>query len=272
VGHTSNPATLDTSVANDARIYDYWLGGKDNFAADREAAELLAAAVPQLPWLSRENRKFLGRAVRFCANAGITQFLDVGSGLPTMENVHEVAEQVAADPRVVYADNDPVVVRHAQALLATPRTVAVYGDLTRPDEILDAPGVRRMIDLGRPLAVLLISVLHFIPDEAGTVAGVARLRDAMAPGSYLVISHIVMPPGHVTGHQPVSETARKLGEARKGMPSGAVRTREEVAAFFGDFTLVDPGLKDVWAWRPEGQQVLAMDGVMTLLGGVARKG
>ena len=272
VGHTSNPATFDTSVANDARIYDYWLGGKDNFAADREAAELSAAAVPQLPWLSRENRKFLGRAVRFCANAGITQFLDIGSGLPTMENVHEVAEQVATDPRVVYVDNDPVVVRHAQALLATPRTVAIYGDLTRPDEIRGDPGLRRMIDLGRPVAVLLISVLHFIPDEAGTPASVARLRDAMAPGSYLVISHILMPPGHVTGHQPLSEAARKLGEARKGMPSGSIRTRDEIAAFFGDFTMVDPGLTDVWAWRPDGEPVSATDDVMTLIGGVARKG
>jgi hypothetical protein len=272
VGHTSNPATFDTSVANDARIYDYWLGGKDNFAADREAAEMSAAAVPRLPWLSRENRKFLGRAVRFCANAGITQFLDIGSGLPTMENVHEVAEQVAADPRVVYVDNDPVVIRHAQALLATPRTVAIDGDLTRPDEILGDSGLRRMIDLDRPVAVLLISVLHFVPDEAGTVASVARLRDAMAPGSYLVISHILMPPGHVTGHQPLSETARKLGEARKGMPSGAVRTREKIAAFFGDFTVVDPGLKDVWAWRPDSEPISATDDVMTLIGGVARKG
>jgi S-adenosyl methyltransferase len=268
MGH---PAALDVSVGNDARIYDYWLGGKDNFAADREAAERQAEAVPQLPWLSRENRRFLGRAVRFCASAGITQFLDIGSGLPTMENVHQVAEQVTADARVVYVDNDPVVVRHAQALLATPRTEAIYGDLNRPDDILNDPGVRRMIDLDRPVAVLLISVLHYIPDEAGTAASVAMLRDAMAPGSYLAISHILMPPGHVTGHQPLSETARKLGEARTGMPSGAVRPREQIAAFFGDFTLVDPGLKEIWAWRPDGQPVLATDDVMTLIGGVARK-
>jgi hypothetical protein len=271
VADSGHSAALDTSVGNDARIYDYWLGGKDNFAADREAAERHAEAVPQLPWLSRENRRFLGRAVRFCASAGITQFLDIGSGLPTMENVHQVAEQVAPDSRVVYVDNDPVVVRHAQALLATPRTVAIYGDLTRPDEILGAPGLRRMIDLGRPVAVLLLSVLHYIPDEAGTVAGVARLRDAMAPGSYLVISHILMAPGHVTGHQPLSETARKLAEARRGMPSGAVRPREQVAAFFGDFILADPGLKEVGAWRPDGRPVLAADDVMTLIGGVARK-
>jgi hypothetical protein len=269
---TSNPAaSFDTSVPNAARMYDYWLGGKDNFASDREAAERSALAVPQLPWLARENRRFLGRAVRFCANAGITQFLDIGSGLPTMENVHEVAEHVMPDPHVVYVDNDLVVLRHAQALLATPGTTAVHGDLTRPDEILGAPDVRRVIDFTRPVAVLLVSILHFIPDEAGAPASVAKLRDAMAPGSYLVISHAVMSPGHATGHQPLSETARELGEARKGMPQAAARTREEVAAFFVDMTLVDPGLTDVWAWRPDGEPAEAASDVMTVLGGVARK-
>jgi hypothetical protein len=269
---TSNPAaSIDTSVPNAARMYDYWLGGKDNFAADREAAERSALAVPQLPWLARENRRFLGRAVRFCANAGITQFLDIGSGLPTMESVHEVAEQVTADPRVVYVDNDPVVIRHAQALLATPHTAAVHGDLTRPDEILGAPGVRRVIDFTRPVAVLLVAILHFIPDEAGAPASAAKLRDAMAPGSYLVISHAVMSPGHAVGHQPLSETARELGAARKGMQRAAARTREEVGAFFGNMTLVDPGLTDVWAWRPDGERAQAVSDAMTVLGGVARK-
>src|ERR1700730_16877606 len=149
---TSYPAaSLDTSVPNDARIYDYWLGGKDNFAADREAAERSALAVPQLPWLFRENRRFLGRAVRFCANAGITQFLDVGSGLPTMENVHEVAEQAAEDPHVVSVDSGPVLISHARALLSPPRTAAARGDLTRPEEILRAPEVRRLIDFGQPV-------------------------------------------------------------------------------------------------------------------------
>jgi hypothetical protein len=252
-------------------MYDYWLGGKDNFAADREAGDRMAHAVPQLPWLTRENRKFLGRAVRFCANAGVTQFLDIGSGLPTMENVHQVAEQVTADPRVVYVDNDMVVVRHAQALLATPRTAAIYGDLARPDEILGDPEVRRLIDFDRPLAVLLVAVLHFVPDEASPAVCVAKLRDAMAPGSYLVISHMVMSPAHATGHQPLSDTARELGEARKGMSQGGARSREEVAAFFGDMTLVEPGLVDAWSWRPRGDSLVASSDVMSLLAGVARK-
>jgi hypothetical protein len=263
--------SIDTSVPNVARIYDYWLGGKDNFAADREAAELSTRAVPALPWLSRENRKFLGRAVRFCAGAGITQFLDIGSGLPTMENVHEVAGQAAEDPHVVYVDNDPVVISHACALLSTPRTAAARGDLTRPEEILRAPEVRRLIDFEQPVAILIVATLHFIPDEAGPAAAVARLREAMAPGSYLVISHVEMSPEHGVGTEPRSQTARDLGEAQQGTPWGPVRTREEIAGFFGDLTLVAPGLVDVWDWRPDSDVVVISSDVMTVVGAVARK-
>src|SRR2546423_10223081 len=152
-----NPASLDTSVPNAARMYDYWLGGKDNFAADREAADRSALAVPQLPWLAAQNRKFLGRAVRFCADAGITQFLDIGSGLPTMDNVHEAAERVTADPHVVYVDNDPVVVSPGPAVLRSPRTAAIHGALTRPEEVLGAADVRRPVDFTRPGAVLPVA-------------------------------------------------------------------------------------------------------------------
>jgi hypothetical protein len=264
-------ASIDTSVPNVARIYDYWLGGKDNFAADRDAADRSAKAVPQLPWLSLENRKFLGRAVRFCARAGITQFLDIGSGLPTMENVHEVAEQVATEPHVVYVDNDPVVLSHARALLSTPRTAAARGDLTRPAEILAAPEVRRLIDFGRPVAILVVATLHFIPDEADPAGAMARLRDAMAPGSYLVISHMEVSPEHGLGTQPQSQVARDLGEAQKGTPWGPARTREEIAPFFGDLTLLEPGLVDVWDWRPDSDVSVISSDVMTMLGGVARK-
>jgi hypothetical protein len=265
-------ASIDTSIPNVARIYDYWLGGKDNFAADREAADLSAKAVPQLPWLSRENRKFLGRAVRFCAQAGIRQFLDIGSGLPTMENVHEVAGQAAENPHVVYVDNDPVVISHARALLATPRTAAARGDLTRPQEILQAPEVRRLIDFEQPVAILVVATLHFIPDEAGPAAAMATLREAMAPGSYLVISHMEVSPDHGVGRQPQSQAARDLGEAQKGMPWGPARNREDIAAFFGDLTLVKPGLVDVWDWRPDSDIAVTSSEVMTLLGAVAGKG
>jgi S-adenosyl methyltransferase len=264
---------FDTTIPNAARMYDYWLGGKDNFAADREAAERSAQAVPQLPWLARENRKFLGRAVRFCAGEGITQFLDIGTGLPTNNSVHEVAEQVTAEPHVVYADHDPVVISHAQALLGTARTAAVLGDLTRPEEILAAPEVRRLIDFGRPVAVLLVAVLHFVPDEADPAGCVARLRDAVAPGSYLVITHVEMGPGQVAGAaQPRTQAARELGEARRGMSQTQARGRAEVAAFFDGMTLVDPGLTDVWAWRPDAADaVVSPSDVMTVIGGVARK-
>ena len=271
MGEPGGLVSFDTSVPNVARIYDYWLGGKDNFAADREAAERSAKAVPQLPWLSRENRKFLGRAVRFCAAAGVTQFLDIGSGLPTMENVHEVAEQVITDPHVVYADNDPVVVSHAQALLAGPQTEAIRGDLTRPEEILGAAEVLRLIDFDQPVALLIVATLHFIPDEADPAGAVARLRDALAPGSYLVISHIEVSPAHGAGTQPRSQTAHELGEAQRGTPMGPVRSREEIAAFFGDFTLLAPGLVDVCDWRPDSAVVTTSSDVLALLGGIARK-
>ena len=269
---TANPASsFDTSVPNAARMYDFWLGGKDNFAADRDAARRSALAVPELPRLARENRKFLGRAVRFCASAGVTQFLDIGAGLPTMESVHQVAGQVTAEPHVVYVDQDPLVISHARALLATPWTAAVQGDLARPAEFLAAPEVRSLIDFSRPVAVLLVAVLHFLPDEAGPAHCVAQLRDAMAPGSYLVISHVEMAPGQVTGTQPQTEAARELGEARRGMPPSRARSRDELAAFFEGMTLVEPGLTDVWNWRPDGDAATAASGVMTVVGGAGRK-
>jgi hypothetical protein len=265
------PAGVDVSVPNAARMYDYWLGGKDNFAADREAAGRSAELVPQLPWLARENRGFLGRAVRFCADAGITQFLDIGSGLPTSHNVHQVAERAIADPRVVYVDSDPVVVSHAQALLATPHTTAVQGDLTRPGEILNDPEIRRLIDLSKPACLLLVAVLHYIPDDLGIYGCVARLREAMAPGSYLVITHSEVSPAHVAGGEPLSDTAREFKEILEQTPLGPVRNREEITAFFGDLTLAEPGLVNVWDWRPDSEAVVNPSDFLTVLAGVARK-
>ena len=216
-------AGIDASVPNVARIYDYWLGGKDNFAADREAADRQARAIPQLPWLARQNRDFLRRTVLFLAAAGITQFLDIGSGLPTNQNVHEVAQAVNPDARVVYADIDPVVVNHAQALLSGKRVAAVRGDICRPEDILGAPEVRRLIDFGEPVAVLALAVLHVIPDEAGPAAAMARLREAMAPGSYLVISHAGVSPAHAKGTQrltPALASWRRRSRRSSGCPPG----------------------------------------------------
>jgi hypothetical protein len=263
---------IDVSVPNLARIYDYWLGGKDNFTADRVAAVESAAAVPHLPLLARENRAFLGRAVRFCVAAGVTQFLDIGSGLPTADNTHEVAQRAAPEARTVYVDIDPVVVSHARALLATPLTRAVRGDLTRPGEVLAAAEGTGLVDFARPVAVLLGAVLHHVPDEAGPAGSVALYRDAMAPGSCLVISHAQLAPGHVEGRAPVSELGGELVESWRGAPKGnGTRTREEIAAFFGDFTLVEPGLTEVWEWRPDPGAGTVHTGELTVLGGVARK-
>jgi S-adenosyl methyltransferase len=263
---------VDATLPNLARMYDYWLGGKDNFTADREAAAGLAAAIPQLPLLARENRRFVGRAVRFCARAGVTQFLDIGSGLPTVENVHEAAGEVTGDVRVVYADSDPVVVSHARALLATERTRAVRADLTSPGEVLAAAAATGLVDFARPVAVLLAGVLHHVPDEADPAGAVARLRAAVAPGSYLVISHAQLAAGHMAGTKPTSQTGREIAAAHAGAPRGnGTRTREEIAAFFGGLTLVEPGLAEVWDWRPEGRTVAVEPGVLTILGGVAVK-
>jgi hypothetical protein len=269
----TNPVRgIDTSVPNVARMYDYWLGGKDNFAADREAADRSTAAIPQLPWMAQENRRFLGRAVRFCASQGITQFIDIGSGLPTMENVHQVAGQVVTEPRVLYVDHDPVVVRHAQALLATTGTEALPGDLTRPAEILADATASGVIDLARPVAVLLIAILHFIPDEADPGGAVAALREAIAPGSYLAISHVQLAAGQMDGDEPATDEMRELEQARKGIPHGnGARSRDEIAAFFGDMTLVPPGLTELWAWHQDRGHVMERSDVMTFLGGVAKK-
>jgi hypothetical protein len=267
-----NPiAGFDTSVPSPARMYDYWLGGKDNFAADREAAELSARAVPQLPWLARENRDFLRRAVRFCAQQGISQFLDIGSGLPTMDNVHQVAQRVTPDARVVYVDVDPVVVRHAQALLSNPHTTAIRGDVISPEQILAAPELRARLDFAQPAALLIVAVLHFVPNEDDPYGCVARLVDAMAPGSYLVISHVEVSEQHAVGYEPISQTARDLAEARRGMPGIPARTRTEIERFFSGLSLVEPGLTDVWAWRPEAEGVATPSEFMTVLGAVARK-
>jgi S-adenosyl methyltransferase len=262
---------IDTSVPSLARMYDYWLGGKDNFAADREAADRQAHAIPQIPPLARQNRDFLGRVVAFCADQGITQFVDIGSGLPTNKNVHEVAQLINPDARVAYVDIDPVVVIHAQALLSGRQTVALRGDVCHPDDIVGAPEVRKLIDFGQPVAVLILSVLHGIPDEADPAGAVARLRELIAPGSYLAISHADVSPAHSVGTRRLSEAAQELEDANRAMAPVPAPTRADIVGFFDDLTLVEPGLTDVWAWRPEGEPVEIPSDFMRMLGGVARK-
>jgi hypothetical protein len=261
------PAEIDGSIPNGARIYDYMLGGKDNFAADRAAAEQMIAANPAAPLTARANRAFLGRAVRFLAEeAGIRQFLDLGTGLPTQDNVHQAAQQVAPDARVVYVDCDPMVVLQGRALLATTDAVTVIeGDLRRPDEILAHSDTRRLIDFGQPLAVLLVAILHFVPDESDPAGIVARLRDATAPGSYLVVSHTV------------SESPEEvMAAAQKGFRTAGApltpRTRAQVGAFFDGYDMVEPGLVEVSRWRPAAPEAVPpAKSAWTIVGGLGRK-
>ena len=234
---------------NVARVYDALIGGKDNYAADRQAARKLEAAVPGAARAARDNRAFLGRAVRFlAADAGIRQFIDIGTGLPTRGHVHQIAR--AADPaaRVIYADNDPIVVAHARALLAdAPQVIAVEADLRFPRHLLTLPAVRNLIDFDQPVAVLLVAVLHFVSDSDGPASIVAAITDHLAPGSYVVISH-------VTGDQLAADAVRQAREIYLGaFTSGVARSRDQIGRMLDGLDLVPPGLTDVAAWRPRRQ-------------------
>ena len=258
---------VDPTVPSSARMYDFYLGGTHNFAADREAARQVIAAMPEAPMIARVNRAFLGRAVRFLLDAGVRQFLDVGSGVPTVGNVHEIAQRIAPDARVAYADVDPVAVIHARQLLAgNDRATAIEADLRRPDELLGLlhePPQRAILDLNRPVGLLLVSMLHFVQGEEAYQA-VTALRDALAPGSYLALTH-----GATEGFDPQA-ASQVQGVYQQTTTPGGLRSRPGVQRFFGDFELVPPGL--VWAreWHPEGTD----DGQPSRIGmlaGVARK-
>jgi trans-aconitate methyltransferase len=236
---------LDSGTANIARIYDYLIGGKDNYAVDREAALALTAALPSAARAARDNRAFLGRAVRYLAGReGISQFLDIGTGLPVGGHVHEIAQAVNPDARVAYVDNDRVVVAHATALLANARNVtADECDVRHPRVLLSMPGVRSMIDFEQPVAVLLVAVLHFVPDTESPWVITRCIIDHLAPGSCVVISHVTgdeAPPGAI-------ERARKIYDG--AFVRGAARSRDDIEAMFDGLDLLPPGVVDVAAWR-----------------------
>jgi hypothetical protein len=256
---------FDTSVAHLARIYDYWLGGKDNFAADREAAEQAIAANPGIVNDARGNRAFLARAVRFLAvECGIRQFLDIGTGIPTGDNTHEVAQAAAPESRIVYVDNDPIVLAHARALLtsnAKGATDYIDADLRDTSAILERAG--RLLDFSRPVAVMLVAILHMIPDSDEPYGIVQQLMDAMPAGSYLTISHAASD----IRPEAMAEMGRRLN-ARLGSARGTPRNREQVTRFFDGLELAGPGVVQPHQWRPAeppGQTEL------TLWCGVARK-
>jgi hypothetical protein len=251
-----------------ARIYDYLLGGDNNLPVDREVADALIAHSPITKTTAVENRRFLGRVVRFLALGGIRQFLDIGAGLPTQENVHQIARKVAPDARVVYVDNDPAVVAQGRALLTGEgRTgegpvAMVEGDLRRPEDILARPEARRLLDLSEPVALLLFGVLYFVSDDEEPYGAVARLRDALAPGSCLAISH-------ATGDLlPDDQIAKGTSIYNRASPV-TMRSRTGIERFFTGFDLIPPGLVLVTDWRPDGQQP-ASDYPAAMFGAVGR--
>ncbi|MEV4510605.1 SAM-dependent methyltransferase [Dactylosporangium sp. NPDC049525] len=240
---------IDTSVAHPARRYNYWLGGKDNFAADRASGDAIAAAWPSAPIAARENRRFLGRATRFLAGeAGIRQFLDIGTGLPTAGNTHEVAQSIAPTARVVYVDNDPMVMVHARALLTSaPEGATAYleADLRDPARILAHPDLRATLDFTRPIGLMLVAVLHFIHGEGAGQPIVRELLEALPAGSYLVASNATKDflPAQI------AEVYDRMLAA--GQTDIWPRTRAEFTALFDGLTLVDPGVVAAHAWRPD---------------------
>jgi hypothetical protein len=247
---SGTPASaIDTSVPHPARMYDYFLGGRDNYEVDRYAAEQVIAVVPEVRDMARENRAFLGRAVRFLAQQGIRQFLDIGTGIPGPGNTGDVARAVNPDARVVYVDNDPIVLVHANALLAghdPQRTTVIQADLRDPDAILGHPATNSVLDFTEPVAILLVAVLHFIMDDEDPVGIVDRLKQVMVPGSYLVVSH-------GTSDIDPERAAEAVRTYNKGGARIIARTGEQIRRFFDGLELVDPGLVQLPLWRPDAE-------------------
>jgi len=260
------PPGVNPSIPSPARMYDYYLGGHDNYAADREAAERALSAVPSGRTIARANRYFLMRAVLLMADQGIHQFIDLGTGIPTSPNVHELAQAICPDAHVLYVDNDPVVTAHNRAILAQSTGVRMIdADIREPGRIFDSTEFRELIDLSQPVAVLFVAVLHFIRDSGDPQGIVRAFTSQMVTGSYLALSHITSDgtePGVVTEIQNVY--------ARASAPA-VFRTRAEIGAFFTDFDLIHPGLADVTQWFPYGAVISAQPAGVRFLAGVGRK-
>ncbi len=241
------PAGIELDRPSTARMYDYLLGGSHNFAVDRHLAEQIVATMPDVPARAREHREFLRRAVEYVAAAGVTQFLDIGSGIPTRGNTHEVARRALPTARAVYVDIDPVAVAHSRAVLGADRYAAAFqADARRPQDILNSPELHAVLDLNQPVALLFVAVLHFIGDADEAYGAVAGLAGALAPGSFLVISHL-------TGETRHRELAwvQELSQRSDG-PLRTPRCRERILGFFQGFPLVEPGLVCATRWWPPG--------------------
>ena len=260
---------IDTSRPHSARMYDYLLGGKNHFAADRETQETILRGMPSLRITARENRGFLGRAVRYlAAEAGIRQFLDIGTGLPTTNHVHEVAQAVAPSSRVVYVDNDPLVLVHARALLTSApegRTAYIPADLRDPEGIIADPVTRDVLDFSRPIALTMLATLHFIQDEDQPAATLKTLLDALPPGSYFAASHLTME------HAPEAMAAGQRAIRAAGISAQARACEEFATLAFSGLELVPPGVVLVSEWRPTGNRPRPAPDEVNIYGGVARK-
>jgi hypothetical protein len=260
---------IDTAKPQAARMYDYYLGGKDNFAADRETAQELMQVVPTIRAAARENRAFLGRAVRYLvAEAGIRQFLDIGTGLPSANNVHEVAQAIAPSCRIVYVDNDPLVLAHARALLTSSpegKTAYIHADLREPQKILDDAVTRQTLDFTKPVGLMLVAILHFVPDSEGPRQIVDTLLGALPSGSYLVASHATGEYFQDGG----SEAARVYNQ--RGVAFQFRATDELADVAFNGLEMVDPGLVPVSEWRPDSDAPRPLAAEICWDGGVARK-
>jgi hypothetical protein len=270
--NTYPPEGVDAKSPNIARVYDAFLGGKDNFAADRQVVEAALRVAPDAAAGGQANRAFLCRVVRYLVrDAGITQILDIGSGLPTQGNVHEVAREINPSVRTIYVDNDPVVCIHGQALLADARTTEVVtADVRRPSEILGDPVVRQFIDSSQPVGLLMLAILHHITDGEDPGGVMAILRDAMPPGSYLAISSFRMPGAELAESRARTIEMEQLFNEQLG--TGRWRSDAAILAWFGDWELIAPGLVPLWDWRPDNDTDLPGDAIYQgFVGGVARK-
>ncbi|WP_328744311.1 SAM-dependent methyltransferase [Streptomyces sp. NBC_00285] len=240
------PPGAEPDKASVARMYDALLGGEHNFAIDREAVAAVTAIDPQVRMLARANRAFLGRAVRFLAGQGIRQFIDLGSGIPTQGNVHEVAQTASPGARVVYVDKDPVAVAHSTSLLAdNPHADIVDADIRRPDDVLSSPQVRKLIDFDQPVAVLMVAILHFVTPEENPAGVVAAFRDALPDGSWLALSHAT--------NEDRPDTAAAVTQLYRSRATSPVtaRSHDEIRDLFTGFDLTEPGLVHVPLWHPD---------------------
>ncbi|WP_131736962.1 SAM-dependent methyltransferase [Actinomadura roseirufa] len=269
-GDLDPPSTdLNTNVPHSARVYDYLLGGKDNFAVDRAAAEDVVKIAPYMRTSTRANREFMVRTARYlAAERGIRQFLDIGTGLPTSPNLHEVVQGVDPSCRIVYVDNDPIVLVHARALLTSaPEGTSryIHADLGEPETILESSALRETLDLDRPIGLCLIAVLHFINDEDKARSVIRRLMEPLAAGSFLVLSTITLDSA------PTQVAAAVSAYNSRGINSKA-RTRAEVTSFFDGHELLEPGVVPVHHWRPDAKAKAIDDSQVSMYGGVALKG